>query len=68
MVVLHLKIEPHGTHHLLNKTMVKRMKKKKEANRKMARIRTHELCLHSQMLYPLDHGARPNTVSTLVSK
>ena len=45
--VLHLKEGPHGTHHHLNITMVKKMKKKKrKANRKihfaMARIRTHE--------------------------
>ena len=53
--MLYIKEGPHGTHHQLNRTMVKKMKNAKEEEEKsqqenhfaMAGIRTHELCLRS---------------------
>ena len=66
-VVLPLKEEPNGTHPFLNRTMVKKMMKEMEEDEKsqqknqisMAEIWTHDPCLQSQALYPLDHSALP---------
>ena len=63
-VVLHLKEGPQGTHHQLDWTMVKKLKKKKKkATRNnhfsMARIRSYKLCFQSRALYTQEHGTLP---------
>ena len=63
---LHLKEGLCMTHHQLNITMVKKMKKREKEEKSqlikhivMAGIKIHELCLQSQRLYPLDYSPLP---------